>query len=327
MLGHAVAFFFFSVSFLGLGVQFFGAKWGFPAAVVLLVAVAAASEALQPTFASRPAEWDDVVSDMIGVGVAAAVVGLVAVVFRRRTRVWGLMGLVCLVALAVSLGSAIVGTERFETRFECWGQGLDRIASAEGQPIIVIEGGIEDGADGQTVQIGDEARRRIVDGLVAGDSADLRCSVVHSGSYSIVATVVPDSIESGGPTRIFTSSDGTLLDQYNTHLGQDFGQLSIRIRSGEEARWELLPDVFVAGQPVTIAVAVSAGNAVVFVDGEIRTSFSLRSETFRSWNETYPILIGDESTRNRTFEGVIDAVSVFDRALVEGDPALEPPAN
>lgn len=315
VLGHAVAFFFFSLCFLGLAVQLAGAKRGLASAVVLLIGVAGASEYLQPRFTSRPAEWADVVSDVIGVGVASVVVAIAAVAFRERSALWAVLGSLCLVALAGSLGLAASGSQRIEERFDqqfgCWRKGIEAV---DGGPLIQIEG--------TSVRIGDESPQALGDGLIAADSTDLRCSVLESGGYSIVATVVPASIETGGPMRIFTSSEGTQATQVNTHLGQEFAGMSVRIGFRDELQWETVPDVFVSGERVTVAMTVTAEQVEVFVNGELRATFDLAGELFAGWDGDFPILIGDEFTGNRTYEGEIESVSFFDRALVAGDLAL-----
>ena len=314
VLGHTVAFFFFSLCFLALAVRTVGSKRGLIPSVALLAAVAVASEYLQPRFVARPAERADVVSDLVGVGVAVVLVGIAAVIFRDRSRLWVALGGFCLAALAGALALAGAGSESVEARFQCWGDGLEPITASEGSPIVDF--------DGELVRIGDSAALPIGDGLVSEDSADLRCSVLRSGSYSIVATVVPESIESGGPTRIFTSSLSTWFSEENTHIGQEFDALSIRIRSGKSFQWELVPGVFADGERVTVAVVVSDGRAEAFVDGESRATFELEGAGFAEWAGTFPILIGDEFTRDRTFEGSIESVSFFDRALGNGEPAL-----
>ncbi len=319
-VGHLVVFFFVSFAAFGLLLGPLGKVRGLLFGIVLVASIAVVSELLQPILTeTRQAQRGDFVANGIGITGALVISGLMLAIFRTRDRRELATALLCVAGLVTSSVVLVVGADRIRGAIACQGQGLHPIEGIKGEPIIHV--------DGQIVRIGDEGERPLDDGIVARDSVALRCSVLRSGSYSIVATVRPDSIESSGPTRIFTSSAGINLNEYNTHIGQELDQLSIRIRSGGAQQWELVPGVFDAGQRVTVAVAVSAGQAVVFVDGERTATFDLEGQTFAEWDETFPIVIGDEFTGDRTFEGEIESVSFFDRALTEGDAVLRPSGN
>lgn len=314
-IGHVVVFFFVSLALFGLFLRPMGRFRGFLLGGGLLAAIAVISELLQPILTeTRRAQQGDFLANGFGIAAAMVVSGLLAALLRKPERRELATAVLCVAGLVASGLVISTGADRIRSLFDCRGRGLDRIAAVSGEPIIHV--------DRQVITVADQQALPMTDGVVAPNSADLRCSVLRSGSYSIVATVVPESIESNGPTRIFTSSGGIQATEYNTHIGQDFDELSIRVRSGTSQQWESVPDVFVAGQRVTVAVTVAEGQAMVFVDGERRATFDLVGESFADWDETYPILIGDEFTRDRTFEGDIELVSFFDRALDGDDEVL-----
>lgn len=318
-VGHVVVFFFVSLALFGLFLRPMGRFRGFLIGGGLLAAIAVVSELLQPILTeTRRAQQGDLFANGFGIALALVASGLLAALLRTPKRRELATAVLCVAGLVVSGLVISIGADRIRSLFDCRGRGLDRIAAVNGEPIIHV--------DGQMVTVGDQQALPLMDGVVASNSTDLRCSVLRSGSYSIVATVVPESIESNGPTRIFTSSRSTDLSQQNTHLGQDFDELSIRVRSGTSRQWESVPGVFVAGQRVTVAVVVADGQADVFVDGERRATFDLVGASFGEWDATYPILIGDEFTGDRAFEGDIESVSFFDRALDSADDVLTSPA-
>lgn len=320
LVGHVVVFFFVSVAVLGAAIRPFGVVRGVAASGVAIVLVSLVSEMLQPVLtATRQAQVSDFGANGVGIlGAAILTVVLVGAV-RDVARRESLTAIVCLVGLVVSAGVVSVGGDRVATAISCWGKGLEVDSSVVDGPIIRVEG--------QTFSVGDGASLPLGDGLLIDDSADFRCSIVASDSYSVVATVVPESTETGGPMRIFASSEGTRNDQQNTHLGQEFDMLSVRVGYDGGLQWESVPDVFVAGQRVTVAMVVGDGEVNVFVDGEWRASFALESDAFNQWDADFPILVGDEFSRNRTFEGAIESVLVFDRMLAEGDADLSAPGG
>lgn len=315
LVGHVVVFFFVSAACFGLLLRPLGVVRGLLVGTTSILVVAGISELLQPILtATRQAQSRDLAANSAGIAAAFFLTAFLCSVLRDPGRRELSTALICGVGLVLSAAAIAVGGDRIDAVVTCWGRGLDGIESAEGAPLIRVEG--------ESVRFGDETAQPLGDGIVAADSADLRCSVLESGSYSIVATVVPASTQTGGPMRIFTSSESTNFSDENTHLGQEFDAISVRVRSNDELQWESVPGVFVAGERVTVAMVVANGQATVFVDGEQRATFDLVGESFNDWRGDFPILIGDEFTRDRTYEGDIEIVSFFDRALLEGDPAL-----
>ncbi len=316
IVGHVVVFFFVALAFLVLGVQLLGLQRGLGLGIAGIVAVAGISELLQPILTdTRQAQGSDLAGNLLGIG-AASIVALISVrlVHDPSRRACWTAGF-CALGLVGSVGVTAIGLDEVQVAITCRDSGYDHIEGIDGGPIIAVEG--------QMVRLGSAEPTPLVDGLVSEDSVGLRCSLTGGNGYTLVATVVPDSIGSSGPTRIFTSSVGTDFSEINTHIGQELDQLSVRVLTGAGLEWELVPGVFAAGRRVTVAVTVTDGEVAVFVDGELRSTFELSVPDFQDWEASFPVLVGDEFTRDRTFEGNIERVLVFDRALPAGDPMLE----
>lgn len=319
IVGHVVVFFFVALPTFALLVRWMGFVRGLTVGLVVSVAVAGLSEWLQPILTeTRQAQLADFAGDAVGIVAALVVTAILHPLIRSERRRERVVAMCCAIGLIGSAGLIVADTDPVRAWRECGGVGYEPIVDVASAPVIHV--------DGDEVQFADGVRRPLGDGVIAADSAALRCSVLADGAYTIVATVTPESIEMEGtpPKRIFTSSVGINFDEYNTHIGQDFDELSVRIRSGSSRQWESIPSVFEAGREVTVAVVVSDGRAEVFVDGASRAEFELEGSSLAEWDESYPILIGDEFTGNRTFVGDIATVSFFDRALDAGDPALTP---
>lgn len=318
--GHVVVFFFLSLAAFSLAIRWLGVAKGLSSAFVVSLVAAAVSEWLQPILTeTRQAQIEDLAGDAVGIVAALVATAVFYAGISSRRRREQLTALCCVVGLVVSGALIVADSDAVVAWRECRGVGYGTIDDVAGEPVIHVEGA--------EVRVGSNSAQPLGDGLIADDSVALRCSVLGDNAYTIVATVVPATTEPEGttPKRIFTSSVGIEQSMYNTHIGQDFDELSIRIRSGNGRQWESVPGVFTAGQLVTVAVVVDGGEAEVFVDGEPRARFSLRGSSLIDWDPDYPILIGDEFTRDRTFEGEIVSVSFFDRALDSDDAVLAGP--
>ena len=53
----------------------------------------------------------------------------------------------------------------------------------------------------------------------------------------------------------------------------------------------------------------------LFVDGEERYEEDLTDADLSRWSRDYPLLVGNEATRDRPFRGEVYLVAVYDRAL------------
>jgi hypothetical protein len=107
----------------------------------------------------------------------------------------------------------------------------------------------------------------------------------------------------------------------NFHLGQDRQCLSVRVNAGgDEAAWLLFDDVFARRQRAWHVVATyDRGTVRLFVDGEERYEEDLPDADLSRWSRDYPLLVGNEATRDRPFRGEVYLVALYDRALDEDE--------
>jgi hypothetical protein len=111
----------------------------------------------------------------------------------------------------------------------------------------------------------------------------------------------------------------------NFHLGQEGDALNIDIRtgaSGLETTDEVqVPGIFAGTDQQRIIVRFTRDQVDVFVGGALVHEFSTDNRTLADWDVTYPVVIGDERTGERTFDGTIDSVEFHTRALSNEETA------
>jgi hypothetical protein len=135
-------------------------------------------------------------------------------------------------------------------------------------------------------------------------------------SMTVEAWVRPVNVTQGGPTRIFAMSSGTQESALDFHLGQELDSFALRLRTScvlfEQTT---TAPVAVPGELIH-AVATSAdGVASIWVDGELMTRRALEPGDLGNWDDRFPVLIGDEATGQRSYEGDILLTALYDRAL------------
>lgn len=164
------------------------------------------------------------------------------------------------------------------------------------------------------------------DGAAAGGDPAVK---VHDAArptdaFTIEAWVRPDDLLQRGPARIVTSSGSTSLDDVNFHLGQERTCVSFRVDAGDgEAEWLLTKKVFTTPQPVWHVVVTFDGGAVgVYVDGELLERLTVEPGSLDGWDPILPLLIGNEATLDRAFQGDIHLVAFYGRALDESEVAI-----
>jgi hypothetical protein len=131
-----------------------------------------------------------------------------------------------------------------------------------------------------------------------------------------VARVRTSRLDQQGPARIATISSGTAEGQVDVHLGQEGGSLSVRLRATcGSFNWTTVPKVFTSTRaPVDVAVSFVDDTERVYVNGVPAAAWRI-SGTLRNWNPQYPVVVGNEATRDRPFFGDVFGVLVYDRAL------------
>ncbi len=119
-----------------------------------------------------------------------------------------------------------------------------------------------------------------------------------------VRTTHPHQI---GPARIFTISSDT--SHRDLTLGQDGSALEVRLRT-PGSNWNGIPVSSVRGVFDDSAwhdIEVSVRNAMltVAIDGVVRLQRALKTQSLAGWKTDYPLLLGNERTFDRPWEGEI----------------------
>lgn len=281
------------------------------------VAVFAAGTELAQTAldVGRRGEMQDFAADAAGIALAGVAAALLFTVVRRRRMSTLIVGFGALTTLLCVGVLSLVG-DGIQTRWECRSTASGDIEGDLSGSILRIhpQEGVFVDSEGEHAYSGVE---------VPFEGDRLRCAVAAADEFTIVVRLTTANIEQSGPTRILTSSTGIDNDQVNFHVGQEGEALSIRLRPGPNrgATWLLAEDIFVAGSESTITVSYSDGDAAIYVDGQFIESLSFEHGSLLGWDESFPLLVGDEFTGDRRFQGAIHEIAILDRALLAREVA------
>lgn len=134
---------------------------------------------------------------------------------------------------------------------------------------------------------------------------------------TVEAWITPANTRQDGPARIVTIS--TDPSNRNFTLGQEGNKYDVRLRTTKTSN-NGMPSVSSPANQVktklTHLVYTFDQNAVgtLYVDGKKVASKKIGGHT-RNWNDNYPLLIGNENTRDRPFLGQVHLVAFYRRAL------------
>jgi len=134
---------------------------------------------------------------------------------------------------------------------------------------------------------------------------------------TLEAWITPANLTQGGPARIVTTSDGTSTSQVNLHLGQSGSGGDFRLRTtGNAFSWLNVPGVFPNATTSRHVVITYDGAAQrMFVDGLLQGTTKALSGDFANWDASYQLVLGNEATLNRSWQGKIFLVAIYDRVL------------
>lgn len=312
-----------------------GVAFGAASAFGLLV------ELVQFPVPEREPQIVDAVLDIAGSALAVAALAAVSPPILRRPRVPVLAGALGMVLIASTTAVIAFGSTDTPAEARCPGTvSSDELPSVDPAtlPAGAVDrvdagliallrfdrraaGGTPDALDlverGPVEHIQPHGVRLTGDAVVStpGPAREVADSIVDD--FTVEAWVRPTRLDQSGPARIVSSSDGADLTDVNFHLGQDRHCLSLRLDTGRrEAEWLLLADVFDRPQPAWHLVATyDSGTVRVYVDGEPRLEEDFDDADVSGWSRDYPLLVGNEATRDRPFEGEIYLVAVYERAL------------
>ena len=211
--------------------------------------------------------------------------------------------------------------------------GVQTTAPTDAAPIAAYAfesdplGGVRDSAGTLDLAVVDAEGLTWSPGAIDVDGASIRSDVSpnpitqrlrHAGELTLVVGFESSDPTQGGPARLVTISDGVTKTDVNVHLGLDNGLVSVRLRNScQTSHWlQFLPEEPIADGEAHVLAATYAGGLVrVFLDGNEIGRADVGDGTFENWDDSFPLVLSNEATRDRPFVGTIFAVEIYDVAL------------
>ncbi|MEW5853790.1 MAG: thrombospondin type 3 repeat-containing protein [Myxococcota bacterium] len=147
-------------------------------------------------------------------------------------------------------------------------------------------------------------------------AARLAQAVNDTGELTVEAWVTPADLTLDGPSRIVSFSPGTA--ERNFTLGQSLGSMVMRLRTPDtgEAGWcPEIHNAVLSGGMQHLVMVFSDGWERAYVDGVLADSQLSASGPIAGWDESYHLLVGNEETLNRQWQGQVHLVAIYNRGL------------
>jgi VanZ family protein len=183
---------------------------------------------------------------------------------------------------------------------------FDFFHKRNGATLLGTSNGIEFPQDGQVVSL---------------SSTESLCGRLVIGTgFTLEVWAATDDPDQTGPARIVSYSLNHV--ERNFTLGQSNKKLIMRLRTTETDLNGVKPhaeldSVFGSSEPQHIVVAYDFSEQRIFVNGEMMLRQKIPGGRFTNWDPSYPLLLGNEATGNRPWNGKIFYVAIYDRALNE----------
>ena len=146
--------------------------------------------------------------------------------------------------------------------------------------------------------------------------------ITASGQLTIEAWVTPGNLTQEGPVRIVTMSEGTLNGQVNFHLGQSSTNASFRLRTTcHSTNKVIIPGALTnIVSPRHMVITYYGVSPKMYANGEARSPTDIPrggyyKGEFSNWDADYRLVIGNETSLNRSYLGKIHLIAIYDRAL------------
>jgi ELWxxDGT repeat protein len=155
----------------------------------------------------------------------------------------------------------------------------------------------------------------------SGAARKLIKSAKATNALTIEAWITPDAVEQFS-SRIITISPNTTVRNFTLSQGsfkrQDTSEATFRLRSratnNDGAEWTSGSGGLKAAL-THVVVTIAPGGAIRFyLNGQLAVS-GVYEGTFDTWNERYPLLLGNEALGGRGWKGTYYLVAFYDRAL------------
>jgi VanZ family protein len=152
--------------------------------------------------------------------------------------------------------------------------------------------------------------------------AKLVQAVSRTDEFMLEVWFETSDLDQGGPTQVFTISDGVRKSRMNVQLGVEGDDLIVRLRTACELFREVeVADAIAAGVPMQVAVTWSAGELVTYVDGVEVSRVEPSWGALGAWDSSFRMQIGAEVDDDRTFDGKVFSATMWDAPLSPTDIA------
>jgi len=165
---------------------------------------------------------------------------------------------------------------------------------------------------------------QIIDGKAQGttnSSKKLHDLITLTGEYSIEAWVVPANVTQEGPAGIVSYSAGT--EARNFTLGQTLYNYNFLNRSSEtdqngdpQLSTRDADEILQTSLQHVVATFSPTEGRRIFVNGQLVASEDVETGgSLNDWNDTYALVLGNETDGSRLFAGTFRMVAIHNRAL------------
>lgn len=144
----------------------------------------------------------------------------------------------------------------------------------------------------------------------------LTTSITKTNQLTIELVIRTDSINQEGPARILTLSSSPRSRNFT--IGQSNNRIVLRLRTPQTGLNGSNPEIDLcsidAGKPLHLIVAYSPGKLACYADGKTVVNTNSIQGDFSNWG-TQEFAIGNELTKDRTWHGAVDGISIYNRAM------------
>ncbi len=149
------------------------------------------------------------------------------------------------------------------------------------------------------------------------DSRKLFDMITPVNEYTVEAWLIPDNNAQDGPARIVSYSEDTAVRNFT--MGQNAIYYQLRNRSdttganGTPELEALDPQVDTVLQHVVMTFDAASGRKV-FINGQLSIEENLNADSL-AWQDNQLLVLGNEVTDNRLWQGVLKLVAIHNKAL------------
>ena len=149
------------------------------------------------------------------------------------------------------------------------------------------------------------------------DSRKLFDMIAPANEYTVEAWVIPDNNAQDGPARIVSYSQDTAMRNFT--LGQNAIYYQLRNRSvatddNGTPELEALDPQVSTNLTHVVATFDGATGRKLYINGQLSIEENLDTDTL-NWLDTQLLVLGNEVTNDRTWQGVFKLVAIHDKAL------------